>query len=467
MAATADIAAAPPAQLKRGTLSAIEMIGQSVANAAPTLTPALNISVVASLAGVNAFASYLIATIGLVFVGGCIAALARRHPEAGSYFVYVGRNFGPLAGALTGWAMILGYIVTAAAVVLGFPLFLQNLLAVFKISISFAQQAVIAVIYLGMVTFAAYRDIKMSSRIAVACESVSCGIIVVITAMVVGKHGAVADPAQFTFPRGFGGTVSALVFAVFSFAGFESAATLAKESANPHRNVPVAVIGSATVAGIFFTVIAYCMMLGMNNDAAAIASSTSPFADMTSKAGLPWAAGVVYFAAMVSSFACALACINAGSRMLYSMGRFQFLHGSMGTVHRVHRTPHVAVLMSSLIALVITLATLPLGLLNAFGLTATLATYGFVIVYFAVCVTAPVELMRSGRLRPVHVICALAGTVMMGFVIFSIVYPYPPPPFDRLPPIFLAYMLAGAIWFTVVKARAPGVLRSIARDMEG
>ncbi len=466
MVATTSITAAP-ARLKRGTLSTIEMIGQSVANAAPTLTPALNISVVAGLAGVNAFASYLIATIGLVFVGGCIAALARRHPEAGSYFVYIGRNFGPMAGALAGWAMILAYIVTAAAVVLGFPLFLQNLLAVFKISISFAQQAIIAVVYLGLVTFAAYRDIKMSSRLAVACESVSCGIIIVIAAMVVGRHGSVVDPAQFTFPKGGAGTISALVFAVFSFAGFESAATLAKESANPRRNVPIAVIGSATVAGIFFMVIAYCMILGMDDNAAAIASSSSPFADMTSKAGLPWAAGVVYFAAIVSSFACALACINAGSRMLYSMGSFRFLHGAMGTVHRVHKTPHVAVLVSGLITLVITLATLPLGLLNAFGLTATLATYGFVTVYFAVCVTAPVELMRSGKLRPIHILAALAGTIMMGFVIFSIAYPYPPPPFNRLPPIFLAYMIAGTIWFAVLKARKPQVLQSIALDMEG
>ena len=82
MVATTDIIAPanPAGQLKHGALSLPETIGQSIANIAPTLTPALNISVVAGLAGVGSWLSYLIATIGLVFVGACISSLARRHP---------------------------------------------------------------------------------------------------------------------------------------------------------------------------------------------------------------------------------------------------------------------------------------------------------------------------------------------------------------------------------------------------
>ena len=79
MVATTDVGA--PSQLKHGALSLPETIGQSIANIAPTLTPALNISVVAGLAGVGSWLSYLIATVGLVFVGASIASLARRHPR--------------------------------------------------------------------------------------------------------------------------------------------------------------------------------------------------------------------------------------------------------------------------------------------------------------------------------------------------------------------------------------------------
>ncbi|MGE4480389.1 APC family permease [Acidocella sp.] len=468
MVATTDVAAHAAPQLKRGVLNRFEMMGQSIANIAPTLTPALNISVVAGLAGVGSWMAYLIATIGLVFVGACISVLARRHPEAGSYFVYIGRNFGPVTGALAGWAMILAYLTTAAAVTFGVPLFLGNLLAVFHISLSFPVQTIIMILFLGCVVFAAYRDIQLSSRAALVLESVSIGIIIVITGIVIGKHGTVVDPVQLDIGKiHFGAVMSALVFGVFSFVGFESAATLAKESANPHKNVPFAVIGSAALAGTFFVILSYCMIMGMDDNASAIGGSSSPFAAMTDKAGLPWAAAVVYFAALVSGFACALACLNASSRMLYSMGRYQFLHGSMGLVHKVHKTPHMAVLASGVLTLILLLVLLPEGFLNAFGLTGTIATYGFVVVYFAVCVTAPVDAYRSGAGSPVHIILGVIGALLMGFVIYSSVVPYPEAPFNALPPVFLIYMAIGLIWFLMLKAKSPQVLASIANDMEG
>jgi amino acid transporter len=444
MVAATDTTAVPAAaQLKHGALSLPETIGQSIANIAPTLTPALNISVVAGLAGIGSWLSYLIATVGLVFVGASIATLAKRHPEAGSYFVYIGRNFGPMTGALAGWAMILAYLTTAVAVVFG-------------------------IAFLGLVTYAAYRDIQVSSRVGLVMETISIGIIIIITAIVVGKHGTVVDHTQLDISHlKFGGVMSALTFAVFSFVGFESAATLAKESANPQRNVPIAIIGSAVVAGIFFIIMAYCMVMGMSDNAGAIGGSASPFADMTAKAGLPWAAGVVYFAAMISAFACALACINASSRMLYSMGRYQFLHRSMGLVHHTHKTPHVAVLASSAIVLVLILLLLPQGLLNGFGLTGTIATYGFVVVYFGVCVTAPVDMYRAGKLQIQHVIFGALGAALMAFVVFGSVVPYPAYPYNYLPPAFVIFMVIGAIWFAVLKSKSPETLRLISEDMEG
>jgi len=456
------------AQLKHGALSLPETIGQSIANIAPTLTPALNITVVAGLAGVQSWLAYLIATLACVFVGGSISTLAKRHPEAGSYFVYIGRNFGPVAGALGGWAMILAYITTAAAVVFGFPLFLGNFLGVFHITLSTPLLTLFMVAFLALVTYAAFRDIQVSSRIGLVMETISIGIIIIITAIVVGKHGTVVDSKELDLSSmNFGGVKTAMAFAVFSFVGFESAATLAKESANPHRNVPFAVIGSAAAAGLFFTVMAYFMVMGMNDNAAAIGSSSSPFADMAAAAKLPWAGGVVYFAAMISAFACALACINASSRMLYSMGRFQFLHSSMGLVHKTHKTPFMAVLASAAITLILVLALLPEGFLNAFGLTGTIATYGFVVVYFGISLTAPVDLYRTGELKAPAVIVSAIGAFLMGFVIYASLVPYPAAPFNTLPPAFAIYMVIGLIWFLVLKARNPTVLLSIANDMEG
>jgi hypothetical protein len=77
---------------------------------------------------------------------------------------------------------------------------------------------------------------------------------------------------------------------IFSFVGFESSATLAKESANPKRNIPRSVIGCAAFSGIFFTLMAYFMVLGMGDDAVTLGKSTAPFTDVAARAGLGWAA---------------------------------------------------------------------------------------------------------------------------------------------------------------------------------
>jgi amino acid transporter len=95
---------------------------------------------------------------------------------------------------------------------------------------------------------------------------------------------------------------------------------------------------SATATGIFFVLISYCMILGVGDQAHLIGDSTSPFTEVTHSAGLGAAAAVVYFSAVISGFACGLASINALARMLFSMGRYEFLHRSMGAVHHRHQT---------------------------------------------------------------------------------------------------------------------------------
>jgi len=358
-------------------------------------------------------------------------------------------------------------ISTAVAVLMAEPLFVNNVLSIFGVSLGFTAQLFISLLVTALVVLAAYRDIQFSSRMGLVLEALSVGIIIVITGLVVARHGSVVDPVQLALGKlSFHGVMSAMAFAVFSWVGFESSATLAKESSNPQKNIPYAVVGSPFLVGIFFTIMSYFMIMGSGDNASAIAGSSSPFADMTNKAGLPWAAGIVYFAAIISAYACALACLNASSRMLYSMGRYQFLHGSMGVVHKVHKTPHMAVFASAAITVLIILMLLPEGFLNGFGLSGTIATYGFVIVYFGVSLAAPMDLFKAGALKPQNVVYGVAGAAMMGFVIFSSVVPFPSAPYNVLPAAFAMYMAAGLVWFLILKFKSPQVLSSIIDDME-
>jgi amino acid transporter len=468
-AATTDLPgekAAP--QLRGGALGLIEVIGQSLAAIAPTLTPALNITVVAGLAGIGCWMAYFIGTLGVIIVAASVGILAARHPEAGAYFVYIGRTFGPLAGAMAGWAMVSAYLFTAVAVTLSFVIFLGNFLAVFGLELGVVANSAVMLMFIAAVTYAAYRDVKLSSRTGLVLEVISIVIILGITALVVRAQGTVVDHAQLDVASfKYGGVFSALPFVIFSFVGFESSATLAKESANPRRNIPLAVIGCGAFAGIFFTSIAYFMVLGMGDDTATLGASSAPFGDVAARAGLGWGSTIVYFAAMISVFACSLASINAAARLLFSMGKYRFLHRSMGLVHDTHRTPHRAVLCCGGLLAAICLGLLPAGLLTAFGCAGTFASFGFVVVYLMLCIVAPLDLRRSGEMSTRHVLLGAAGSALMLFVIVGSVYPVPEYPYNILPYLFFAYLAVGAVWFARLKATSPETLASIQHDMEG
>jgi amino acid transporter len=458
----------PHSQLRSGALSLMEMVGQSLAAIGPTLTPALNISVVVGLAGIGCWMSYFLGTLGVVIVASSVGILATRHPEAGSYFVYVGRSFGPFTGALAGWAMISAYLFTAIAVSLSFVIFLTDLLAAMRVELGVLPKCLLMLVFVGTVTFAAYRDVKLSSRAGLVMEIISLSIIVAITVVFVRAKGSVVDPAQLDIKSfNYGGVFSALPFVIFSFVGFESSATLAKESANPRRNIPLSVIGCAAFAGIFFTLMAYFMVFGIGDDVLTLGKSSAPFGDVAAKAGLGGASVIVYFAALISVFACALASINAASRLLFSMGKYQFLHRSMGLVHDTHRTPHRAVVVCGCVVAIICMGMMPSGFLDAFGYAGTFASFGFVVVYLALCIVAPMDLKKSGEMKPLHVLIAVAGTALMLFVIVGSVYPVPAYPYDILPYIFFAYMAVGAVWFAILKIKSPQTLASIQHDMEG
>ncbi len=455
-------------RLRSNAVGLIETIGQSLAAISPTLTPVLNITVVAALAGIGCWMSYFIGTIGVVIVAASVGVLAARHREAGSYFVYVGRTFGPFAGALAGWAMVSAYLFTAIAVALSFAVLLGNMLASLGIHAGTRELIGPLAAFVAVVTFAAYRDIKFSSRIGLALEFVSVTIIVVITALFVRAKGTIVDPPQLGITSfNYGAVFSALPFVIFSFVGFESSATLAKESSNPRKDIPRAVIGCAAFAGILFTATSYFMVFGMGDDTKTMGASSSPFGDVATKAGLGSVAPVVYFAAMISVLACALASINAAARLLFSMGKYRFLHPAMGRVHEVHCTPHMATLLCGFVVLAFCMGLLPAGILNAYGYSGTFASFGFVVVYLMLCIVAPMDLRRDGAMKTRHAVTGGLGAALMCFVILGSLYPVPAYPYNILPFLFFAYMVVGALWFGALKARSPQTLAAIQHDMEG
>ena len=451
-------------ELKRDSLSFLETLGQSVANVSPTLTPALAIAVVAGLAGTASWLVYVVATIALLIVGVNVGTLAKRIPATGSFFIYVSRSLGPSCGLLAGWAILAAYLATAMALTVATSIFIRTLLTALNIAWvpnSVALYAVVSVLAFLL----SVRDIRLSSRVGLALEVISVVIILVVSIAALATFGFKLDAKQFSLEGiDFGKAAQAVVFGIFSYVGFESAATLGNEARNPSVAIPRAIQLTALISGLFFVFTTYVITQGFADDAAKLGASGAPLGDIL--AGRSLLVALVYIGATVSSFACALASLNAFGRMMYSLGRYRVLHQLVGRVHDKHQTPHLALALGAILNFLLCAVFSRNAEIDAFGWYGTLASYGFIIVYFLCSVAAPVYLRRTGELTANTIAFGTTGATLMILALIGSLYPVPAYPLDILPYLFLAYMGVGTAWYFVLRAKAPIALLSIEQDLE-
>ena len=453
-------------ELRKDSLSFFEALGQSVANVSPTLTPALSVAVVASMAGNASWLVFLICTVALVIVALNIGQLAGRIPAAGSFFIYISRSLGPVWGVLSGWAMLFAYLFTALALTIATSIFVKTFFASIGMPIA-VPNILMYLIISGLVWLFATRDIRISSRIGLTLEVISVSIIMIVLVITLAHYKFTPDTTQITLKgSSFGGITGAIVFGIFSFVGFESAASLGKETKNPKVVIPRAILWTAISSGIFFMISAYVITQGFGDNPTLLGASAAPIGDITSHFS-KWMTAPVYFGATVSSFACALASINAFGRMMFSLGRYQFVHNSMGIVHKKQHTPIAALSVGVVINFVVCAIFANNPETNTYGWYGTLASFGFIVVYLLCSIAAPVLLKRTGELKASHLVFGVLGVVFMLFALYGSVYPIPAAPYDYLPFGFAAYMLIGFAWFSFIKKRSPQILAGIERDLEG
>ena len=464
--------------LRSECLSFPEVIAQSIANIAPTVTPTLNAALVFASAGTGTWFAFVIATVGLFFVCLNINQFARRSASPGSLYAYITRGLGPTAGVITGWALILAYLFTAMAVMCGFTNYADILLSSIGLHVS---PIFLYAICAGVSWYIAYRDIELSTIMMLGLEGISVALIVILSLIILGKHGFAVDASQLTLQgTNPGNVVLGLVLAVFSFVGFESATTLGDEAKNPLRNIPRAVIISTVVSGFFFVIISYIQVLGFEGAKVTFDKSTAPLNDLANFAGVGFFGVLISLGAVVSFFACTLASINAGSRIFFSMGRHGIFHSLIGQAHGSHETPHVAVTIAALLVFLAPASTTMFGVkvLDNYGYFGTVATYGFLVAYILVSIAAPRYLAREHQLRPQHVLYSVLAILFMVAPVLgstglppslgelSKLFPVPAAPYNVFPWLFLLYLVVGGGWFLILRLRSPEVIEQMENDIE-
>lgn len=206
-----------------------------------------------------------------------------------------------------------------------------------------------------------------------------------------------------------------------------------------------AVVLSTILSGLFFIVLSYTEVLGFSSSTTPLNQSAAPLNDLANLAGVGFFGLFITVAAIISFFGCALASINAGARIFFTMARHGIFHASMGKAHNRNGTPHIAVTMSSLFVFLVpaSMSLFGLKILDIYGYLGTIATYGFLLAYILISIAAPVYLYRMQALNIFDIAIAAIAIIFMLIPVVGSVYPVPAVLFNVFTYLFLMYLVVG------------------------
>ena len=480
MSISSSVSANPPTAaadngLKQGVLSPLETFGQSVANIAPTATPTVVIPLVFLVAGAGAWATYLFALFAIGLVALNINQFARRSSSPGNIYTYIALGLGPTAAIFVGWALFVGYVGIGSSVTTGFTNYVNVLIkTVFNLQSDLPNLVLAGIV--GISVFGAwliaYKDVRLSARIMLTFELVSVSLILIVLAVTLVHYGFRIDTDQLTLKGiNLDGLRLGLVLAIFSFTGFESATSLGTEAKNPLKSIPHAVFRSALFVGFLFILASYASVVGFQGHSTTLATTTAPIQDLASFGGIGFLSIPITIGAIISFFACTLASVTAGARVLFQLGRHGLFHSAFGDAHQSNETPHIAVTLAALLAFIPAAILTAHGspLFSIYGWIGTTATLALIVAYTAVAIAAPVYLHRLGELKPWHIAISV-GAIAFQVIAFlgTTVWPFPTDPGVVGAIIAFVVLLGGGFAFGFVQYKRSQLVRDgIDADLAG
>ncbi|HTV62385.1 MAG TPA: APC family permease, partial [Verrucomicrobiae bacterium] len=241
------------------------------------------------------------------------------------------------------------------------------------------------------------------------------------------------------------------VVAIFSLVGFESSTQFGAEAVNPLKTIPRSVIWSLVITASYFVFITYVEVQGTEGYSTTLDKLDAPLNTLATIYGVPFLQPILSFGAMVSFYALASTCMNAGSRVMFAMGRHEFFPAKTGNAHPKYGTPHIALTVMAIVMFsVVTISYFVLkangfAVLDEFNDAGTMGAFGFVGAYSLIVLAAPAFLKKRGELQPKHIVLCVVAMSLMLIPIIGSVWPIPSPPVNAFPYVFLGYLWFGLI----------------------
>jgi len=354
----------------------------------------------AALLGGASVGAVVLAGVAVLLVVLCFAEAASHFDQPGSAYLYAREAFGELAGFEVGWMTWLARVASVASLAVAFAQALGYLWP--EARAGWGREAAIVLPVLGLTALNVVgirSGVRTAVLLAVAkivplLVFVTAGTVWALragsgagaVAGAVGGGGAAAGAmaaakglaggaaagaaAGGSATPGWHQVGAAALLLLYAYAGFENTAAAAGEYKNPRRDVPFALLAQIGFVTLLYAWVQWVALATLPG----LAASATPLADAARRFLGAWGGWLLTVGATLSILGTNGNTVLTGPRYLFALAQGGYGPRVLAAVHPRFRTPAVAVVAQTAIALPLALSGTFTGL-AALSVVARLATY--------------------------------------------------------------------------------------------
>jgi amino acid transporter len=334
----------------------------------------------------------LLAMVAMLFTSISYGRMARVYPHGGSAFLYVGKEIHTSLGYLTGWCLVMDYVLNPLICTIWCSRAAMNFLPG-------VPYVVWAVFFALLFTMLNCNGVETSARIN-AGMAVALGMVIVLVLVAAVRwllqisHPGVAffalpfyDPSTFQM----NGLLRGTSIAVLTYIGFDGISTLTDEAKDPARSVPRAIVLTCFITGVLASIEVYAAQLVWPRGLAFPDVDTA-YVHVSGRMGGPILFMIVNASLLLANIGSGMASQLGAARLLYAMGQDGALPKRFfGKVHPKNRIPRNNVLLIGAICLIG-------ALIFSYQLGTELLNYGALLAFMGVNLASVLRGWRTGRM---------------------------------------------------------------------